>query len=76
MVALEELSHPSEGDWGSVEWLQHLLSYKMRSSTGGMLRKLEKAVAASGVFAGVLEESSRRISGNLREKISPHHQML
>ena len=35
-----------------------------------VLRKLEKAVAVSGVCAGVLEESSGKIPGKLLEKFS------
>ena len=39
----------------------------LKSPTFG---KLEKAVAVSGVFAGVLEESSREIPGKLVENFS------
>ena len=36
----------------------------------GQIRKLEKAVAVSGVCAGVLEESSGKIPGKLLENLS------
>ena len=39
-------------------------------------RKLEKAVAVSGVFAGVLEESSGKIPGKNAGKFFPTRQML
>ena len=41
----------------------------------GQLRKLEKAVAVSGICLGVLEEKSRKIAAKLLENF-PESQML
>ena len=40
------------------------------------IRKLEKAVAVSGVCSGVLEENSRKVLGKLLEQFFPNPEML
>ena len=57
----------------SLEGWEDDLNQKFNNRTvpsGGFLRNLEKAVAVSGVFAGVVEESSGKIPGKLLEKFS------
>ena len=39
-------------------------------SFGPQIRKLEKAVAVSGVCSGILEENSGKVPGKLLEKFS------
>ena len=48
----------------------------MTTEKNYILRKLEKAVAVSGVLAGVLEQSPGKIPGKLLEKCFPNRQML
>ena len=57
--------HPCPRSIVDLAYFINLSAGEMR--IGPLFRKLERAVAVSGVFAGVLEESSGKISGKLLE---------